>query len=199
MGNVVSGATPAMAPTAALESFAAELPDFADVEEAVIISNTRCAAACATLAECGRLTRFHCSFLKTVRVKQASLTYTVKIFATPSNMDIAPHVLGLKRQQALIVESTNASLPFLRCDQNRNGWGVTVRQHLYTSLYDRISTRPFFSLVEKKWVTYQLLSSLADWYAPARLNSVTLVLTHSLLAVTVLASVTATSRQKTCC
>jgi phosphoinositide-3-kinase regulatory subunit 4 len=58
--------------------------------------------------------------------------------------------------------------PFVR------GSGVPsflIRQHFLSNLYDRISTRPFLSPVEKKWMTYQLLRALeqlqryvyADW------------------------------------
>ena len=40
--------------------------------------------------------------------------------------------------------------------------GYLVRQWLASSLYDRISTRPFLSLLEKKWIAYQLLIALRD-------------------------------------
>ena len=39
--------------------------------------------------------------------------------------------------------------------------GYLIRQYLYGSLYDRISTRPFLESIEKKWITYQLLCGLA--------------------------------------
>jgi phosphoinositide-3-kinase regulatory subunit 4 len=32
-----------------------------------------------------------------------------------------------------------------------------VRQYFYSNLHDRLSTRPFLSLVEKKWLAFQLL------------------------------------------
>lgn len=35
-----------------------------------------------------------------------------------------------------------------------------VRQNFKTNLYDRISTRPFLDLVEKKWIAFQLLKGL---------------------------------------
>lgn len=37
-----------------------------------------------------------------------------------------------------------------------------VRQYLYSSLYDRMSTRPFLEDIEKKWLAYQLLCGLRD-------------------------------------
>ena len=35
-----------------------------------------------------------------------------------------------------------------------------IRQWFLSSLYDRISTRPFLELVEKKWIAYQLLKGI---------------------------------------
>merc|ERR1719376_99044 len=35
--------------------------------------------------------------------------------------------------------------------------GFIVRQYIKDSLYDRISTRPFLTPVEKKWIAFQIL------------------------------------------
>lgn len=35
--------------------------------------------------------------------------------------------------------------------------GFLVRQHIKDSVYDRISTRPFLTSIEKKWIAFQLL------------------------------------------
>lgn len=43
--------------------------------------------------------------------------------------------------------------------------GYLVRQYLYSSLYDRMSTRPFLEEIEKKWLSYQLLCALRDCHA----------------------------------
>lgn len=43
--------------------------------------------------------------------------------------------------------------------------GYIVRQYLYSSLYDRMSTRPFLEDIEKKWLAFQLLCSLRDCHA----------------------------------
>ncbi len=40
--------------------------------------------------------------------------------------------------------------------------GYLIRQWLHSNLYDRISTRPFLSSVEKRWITYQLLHAMRD-------------------------------------
>lgn len=43
--------------------------------------------------------------------------------------------------------------------------GYLVRQFLYSSLYDRLSTRPFLEDIEKKWLAFQLLCALRDCHA----------------------------------
>lgn len=43
--------------------------------------------------------------------------------------------------------------------------GYVVRQYLYNSLYDRLSTRPFLEDIEKKWISFQLLCALRDCHA----------------------------------
>jgi phosphoinositide-3-kinase, regulatory subunit 4 len=43
--------------------------------------------------------------------------------------------------------------------------GYLVRQFLYNSLYDRISTRPFLEDIEKKWLAYQLLCAVRDCHS----------------------------------
>lgn len=43
--------------------------------------------------------------------------------------------------------------------------GFLVRQYMYSSLYDRLSTRPFLEDIEKKWLAFQLLCALRDCHA----------------------------------
>ncbi|TFY55551.1 hypothetical protein EVJ58_g8175 [Rhodofomes roseus] len=40
--------------------------------------------------------------------------------------------------------------------------GYIGQQWIASSLYDRISTRPFLSLVDKKWIAFQLPRALRD-------------------------------------
>jgi serine/threonine protein kinase/WD40 repeat protein len=42
----------------------------------------------------------------------------------------------------------------------KNDSAFLMRQYLPFNLYDRFSTRPFLSKIEKKWITYQLLKGL---------------------------------------
>lgn len=43
--------------------------------------------------------------------------------------------------------------------------GYLVRQFMYSSLYDRLSTRPFLEDIEKKWLAFQLLCAMRDCHA----------------------------------
>ena len=38
--------------------------------------------------------------------------------------------------------------------------GFMFRQYVISNLYDRISTRPFLTAIEKKWLAFQLLCAL---------------------------------------
>jgi phosphoinositide-3-kinase regulatory subunit 4 len=38
--------------------------------------------------------------------------------------------------------------------------GLIVREYVKHSLYDRMSTRPFLTTIEKKWITFQVLCAL---------------------------------------
>lgn len=43
--------------------------------------------------------------------------------------------------------------------------GYLVRQYIHSSLYDRLSTRPFLEEIEKKWLSFQLLCAVRDCHA----------------------------------
>jgi phosphoinositide-3-kinase regulatory subunit 4 len=43
--------------------------------------------------------------------------------------------------------------------------GFLVRQYLHSSLYDRMSTRPFLEDIERRWLAFQLLCGLRDCHA----------------------------------
>ncbi|GAX85401.1 hypothetical protein CEUSTIGMA_g12817.t1 [Chlamydomonas eustigma] len=42
------------------------------------------------------------------------------------------------------------------------GAAYLMRQYMFSNLYDRLSTRPFLSNMEKRWITYQLLHGLCQ-------------------------------------
>lgn len=38
--------------------------------------------------------------------------------------------------------------------------GLIMREYIKHSLYDKVSTRPFLTTLEKKWITFQVLCAL---------------------------------------
>jgi len=70
--------------------------------------------------------------------------------------------LGADERKAL-AEVPNA-LGYQRVIETETN-GYLVRQFLYNSLYDRLSTRPFLEDIEKKWLAFQLLCAVRDCHA----------------------------------
>ena len=52
-------------------------------------------------------------------------------------------------------------LPWARIEKGEKA-GFLIRQYISRSLYDRLSTRPFLTIIEKKWVTYQLIQARVE-------------------------------------
>lgn len=56
------------------------------------------------------------------------------------------------------------ALPYQRAIETEEH-GYLIRQYLYNSLYDRLSTRPFLEDIEKRWLAFQLLCAVRDCHA----------------------------------
>ena len=66
-------------------------------------------------------------------------------------------------ERKALAEVPNA-LPYHRIIETA-ACGYLVRQYIHSSLYDRLSTRPFLEEIEKKWLSFQLLSTVRDCHA----------------------------------
>ncbi|KAI5795600.1 hypothetical protein EDC01DRAFT_58745 [Geopyxis carbonaria] len=103
-------------------------------------------------------------FLKTIRAKHADGLVVIKIFAKPPT--IFPldqyHRQVFHAQEAL--ENIPNAFTYQRVIETDRA-AYLVRQYLYSSLYDRISTRPFLEEIEKRWIAFQLLCGLRDCHA----------------------------------
>lgn len=99
-------------------------------------------------------------FLKTVRALHQDGPLVVKVFykADPS-VSLKPHIRRIKVEREALLGCPNV-LPYARVLETERA-GYLIRQYGASNLYDRISTRPFLSGVEKKWVAFQLLMGLA--------------------------------------
>ena len=134
MGNQLVGAAPAQ--ILPVEYY---MSDISDLEYDANLGSTR--------------------FLKVARARHHSGLVVVKVFT------IQDAGLNLKRDRDKLLEIKKVPegcvhcLPFHQAFVTERA-GFIVRQFVKDSLYDRISTRPFLSVIEKKWIAFQLLLGL---------------------------------------
>ncbi|KAF8934383.1 Serine/threonine-protein kinase [Dissophora ornata] len=144
MGNSVSTVTPSAA-TAGIDSYVSELGDIHyEKRQGHVLGSAR--------------------FMKTIRGRQKEGSVVVKIFVKPEtgySLKRIARILNEERESLADVPNAIAFQKVLETERA----GYLIRQYFFSSLYDRISTRPFMNLIEKKWVTYQLLKGLADSHA----------------------------------
>ncbi|KAI0729483.1 hypothetical protein C8Q72DRAFT_307334 [Fomitopsis betulina] len=100
-------------------------------------------------------------FLKTVKCRHRNGYLVVKIFVKPDpGLSLRKYHKRLKIEREALAELVNVYnyQSFVETDKA----GYIIRQWVASSLYDRISTRPFLSSVDKKWIAFQLLHALRD-------------------------------------
>lgn len=103
-------------------------------------------------------------FMKTIRARHHDGVVLVKVFIKPyTPMSLSRFRQEIIRERKLLADIPNA-LGYQRVVETETN-GYLVRQYLYNSLYDRLSTRPFLEDIEKKWISFQLLCALRDCHA----------------------------------
>ncbi|GAB1199336.1 hypothetical protein APSETT444_008682 [Aspergillus pseudonomiae] len=103
-------------------------------------------------------------FMKSIRARQQNGLVFVKVIMKPfPSMELEPYVKAIIRERKLLSDVPNA-LGYQRILETSTG-GYLVRQYIHSSLYDRMSTRPFPEDIEKKWIAFQLLCALRDCHA----------------------------------
>ncbi|ROT40626.1 phosphoinositide 3-kinase regulatory subunit 4 [Sodiomyces alkalinus F11] len=103
-------------------------------------------------------------FMKSVRARHHDGVVLVKVLVKPyTPLSLDSYKKKILEQRNALAEVPNA-LPFQRIIETDTN-GYLVRQFLYNSLYDRMSTRPFLEDIEKKWLAFQLLCALRDCHA----------------------------------
>ena len=95
-------------------------------------------------------------FFKVARCSSDSGSVVVKVFV------IHDSSLGMKQYQERVLELLHLLRPTFNCVPFSKAIltekaGFLIRQFSKYSVYDRISTRPFLTLIEKKWLAFQLL------------------------------------------
>lgn len=103
-------------------------------------------------------------FMKCIRAKHKDGLVIVKVVMKPyATMRLGKYVKTILAERKELAEIPNALGYHRIVETGTNGY--LVRQHMYSSLYDRMSTRPFLEDIEKKWLAFQLLCAVRDCHA----------------------------------
>lgn len=100
-------------------------------------------------------------FLKAIKARHKHGPLVVKTFLKPeSNYSLRPLVQRIRIEREALADVPNTLTYQKVVETDRAGY--LIRQWVSTNLYDRISTRPFLTVIEKKWITFQLLSAMKE-------------------------------------
>lgn len=98
-------------------------------------------------------------FLKVARARCNGGLVVVKVFVRHDNtISLKLHEEKLEKIKKILESAVNC-VPF-RNFFSTDKAAFVVREYIRYNLYDRISTRPFLTHVEKKWITFQILYAL---------------------------------------
>ncbi|KPI36077.1 Serine/threonine-protein kinase VPS15 [Cyphellophora attinorum] len=103
-------------------------------------------------------------FMKSIRARNQHGFVFVKAVMKPySTFDSQKYIRRLMEERQALSDISNA-LSYQRIVETGTG-GFLARQYVFSSVYDRLSTRPFLEDIEKKWLAYQLLCVVRDCHA----------------------------------
>ncbi|ORZ39930.1 hypothetical protein BCR44DRAFT_1458058 [Catenaria anguillulae PL171] len=87
------------------------------------------------------------------------LPVVVKVFVKPSPAFQATLQVNIATAEAMTLKSLPGVCPYSRIIETERAVFL-VRPYYHSNLYDRISTRPFLCIAEKKWIAFQLITVL---------------------------------------
>ncbi|KAJ2879349.1 Serine/threonine-protein kinase [Coemansia aciculifera] len=105
-------------------------------------------------------------FMKTILCKQPHEGQLVlHVFMRPVSMsfDVSQQIATLRGLYSLLGSAQHV-LSHVRVISDDRAVYI-LRQYLHNNLYDRISTRPFLSVTEKRWIAYQMLVALRETHS----------------------------------
>ncbi|XP_058442985.1 phosphoinositide 3-kinase regulatory subunit 4 [Malaya genurostris] len=98
-------------------------------------------------------------FLKVARAKSDEGLVVVKVFVKHDpSLPLEQHIDKIEYIKKNLANAANC-LPFQRVLTTERAC-LIIREYVKHSLYDRVSTRPFLTLIEKKWITFQILCAM---------------------------------------
>ena len=103
-------------------------------------------------------------FLRTVRAQHKSGIVVAKVcMKSSAKVSFSKYATALRKERRMLENVPNV-LTYSRVLETSN-FGILVRQYIHSSLYDRMSIRPFLEGIEKKWIAFQLLCAVRDCHA----------------------------------
>lgn len=103
-------------------------------------------------------------FMKSIRARNQQGLVFVKAFVKPYPSFHLRKYLNIISEERKALKGIPNTLAYQRILETANG-GFLARQYIHSSVYDRMSTRPFLEDIEKKWMAFQLLCALRDCHA----------------------------------
>ncbi|BEJ10919.1 hypothetical protein CspHIS471_0103410 [Cutaneotrichosporon sp. HIS471] len=100
-------------------------------------------------------------FLKSIVARHKNGPLVLKIFIKPDpsmTLRVIQRRLNKERDALSSVPNVSTYATFIETEKA----GYLLRQWVGSSLYDRLSTQPYLTDIEKKWVAFQLLTCLRD-------------------------------------
>ncbi|KAI9728150.1 MAG: Serine/threonine-protein kinase [Chrysothrix sp. TS-e1954] len=103
-------------------------------------------------------------FMKAIRARHRDGLAVAKVVVKPyAGADLSLYIKAIENERRILSNVPNA-IGYHRIFETSSN-GFLVRQFIYSSLYDRMSTRPFLEDIEKKWLAFQLLTALRDCHS----------------------------------
>ncbi|KAK5167239.1 hypothetical protein LTR04_000161 [Oleoguttula sp. CCFEE 6159] len=103
-------------------------------------------------------------FMKTIRARHKDGLVVAKVVMKPyASMKLDHYVKAILDERTVLADVPNVLGYHRVVETSTNGY--LVRQFVHSSLYDRMSTRPFLEDIEKKWLAFQLLCAVRDCHA----------------------------------
>jgi phosphoinositide-3-kinase regulatory subunit 4 len=103
-------------------------------------------------------------FLRSFRARHQHGIVVVKVCGKNSTSVSFKRYGRLLKEQRHLLKGISNVLPYQRIRETST-LGLLVRQFIHSSLYDRVSIRPFLENIEKKWIAFQLLCAVRDCHA----------------------------------
>ncbi|KAM7363336.1 vacuolar protein sorting 15 [Cochliomyia hominivorax] len=98
-------------------------------------------------------------FFKVAKAKSEEGLIVVKVFVKHDpTLPLEEHKERVEYIKKTLANAVNC-LPFQRVELTDKA-AYIMREYVKHSLYDRVSTRPFLTVLEKKWITFQILCAL---------------------------------------